>query len=287
MDERNENEFPENNVLEPEVDMNHNEEIKEHEPVAEPMMEREPVVEEERPPMPTPPPPAPTPAKASVGSLNYIQFVIAVLLKPITTMKKEVNKFEDVKNTLIFAGLVAGITTIVNLIKIIFNTVYTPAFAGFMGFGERKAEWDWSDLSNLKWGEAIFKNLIIFVGVLVAITLVYFLAGLILKKQTNFLRLLGIASVAVIPAALCMFIISPLLGMIYSPLGFGASIIGGIYTLLLLIDSVNRELSLEDNDMKLFVNIGCLSILVIAGYYAFMKFFLSIPGGLGDLLDLF
>ena len=55
----------------------------------------------------------------------------------------------------------------------------------------------------------------------------------------------------------------------------------------LLYELVNNELKLE-SDIKVYFNLICFGILTIAGYYAFMKLFMSsIAGGLDSILDLF
>jgi len=221
------------------------------------------------------------------GSLNYFAFILAVLLKPITKMKEELHKFEDTKTALIFAGIIAGTTTVINLVRTIFSIVYVPSTPGLFGFGATEAHWDWNNLEMLNWGEAIFRNLLLYAGILGAIALVYYLAGLIIKKQPNFKRLLGVASISLIPTVIAVMILSPLIAIIYAPLGIIVSVIGAVYTLVLLIDSVNKELVLEDNDLKIYINVACLSILISSGYYIFMRIFFTISSDLGDLLDLF
>ena len=206
----------------------------------------------------------------SSGSLNFISFILNVLLKPITSIKEEINKFNDTKTSLIFALIVAGATTVINLVKTMFAVVRVKGYD--WSRRQNTTTWTWDNLKNLQWGDLIVKNFLLYAGILLAIALVYFLASTIVKKQASFKKLLGIASITVIPFILASIILSPILGMIYAPLGMIATVIGAVYSILLLIDSVNRELALEDNDAKIYINLACLSILGSAGYYVFMKF---------------
>lgn len=223
---------------------------------------------------------------STAGSLNYMFFILAVLLKPITSIKEELHKFENTKTSIIFAGIISVVTTIISLIKTIFSTVYTPASPGFYGYGATEAHWAWDNLKNLNWGEAIFKNFLLYAGALLAIALVYYLASLIIKKKASFQRLLGIASISAIPIILCSLVISPLIAKLYSPLGIIVTIIGAVYTLILLLDGINREMAFEDNDTKIYTNLACLSILVSVGYYAFMKFLFAVSEVGTELEDL-
>jgi hypothetical protein len=65
------------------------------------------------------------------------------------------------------------------------------------------------------------------------------------------------------------------------------TLIGAIYTIVLIYEGMNNEVLVEGN-AKYYFNLVCLSILGIAAYYLYMKLFMSsISGGLEDIMDLF
>ena len=218
-------------------------------------------------------------------NLNYLSFALDIIMKPVTTIKEKIHKFEDTKLSVMFAIIVSLFATIINLVKVILATVKVRQYDWLTGKAD--TTWVWENLKNIKWGEVVIKNFLIYAGVLVAIALVYYLASLIIKKQASFTRLLGIATTSILPIIILNLIVAPLSRMVYAPLGNIIAIVGFIYTILLLIDGVNRELSLEDNDTKIYTNLICLSTLVIIAYYLVMQSLISSLGSLGNIMDVF
>ena len=73
--------------------------------------------------------------------------------------------------------------------------------------------------------------------------------------------------------------------MLYEPLGMAITIVGSIYTLIMIYETMNNEILLEGN-AKYYFNLICLSILLLAGYYIYMKIFTSPLSDVSDILDL-
>lgn len=216
--------------------------------------------------------------------LNYLMYIIAILIKPFKSFKEEETKLNNTKTSLILTLIISGAMTVINLIKTIFSTVRVASYSWTAGY---TYSWQWNNLKNIKWIEVIGKNFLIYTCVIFAIALVFYLGSLIIKKQLSFIKSLSITSTSIIPAIVCVMIISPLAGKIWSPLSVIFMAVGGVYSLLILYELVNSELKL-DKDTKIYFNLTCLSILAIAGYYAFMKLFMSsVTSGLDGLLGLF
>lgn len=222
---------------------------------------------------------------AQVSFMGYFFIILAVILKPFTAFKEELNKFNGFKNSAILSIIVSGVATIVNLITSMLNAVMVKNFD--WSSGGYKTTWTWENLKNIDYLEVIGKNFLIYLGVIVAIAVVYYIASLIVKKQTNFARLLGISAMAVAPMLICSLILSPLLSLIWAELAMPITLIGAVYTVVLLYEGINSEIALNGN-AKYYFNLVCLSILGIAAYYLYMKLFMSsISGGLEDIMDLF
>lgn len=222
---------------------------------------------------------------ASVSFMGYFFIILAVILKPFTAFKEELNKFNGFKNSAILSLVVSGVATLVNLITSMLNIVREKSFD--WSSGGYKTTWTWENLKELDYIEVIGKNFLIYLGVIVAIAAVYYIASLIVKKQTNFSRLLGISALAVAPMLICSLILSPLLSMIWAELAMPITLIGAVYTIILLYEGMNSEVLIEGN-AKYYFNLVCLSILGIAAYYLYMKLIMSsVSGGLEDIMDLF
>lgn len=222
---------------------------------------------------------------AKVSFMGYFFIILAVILKPFTAFKEELNKFNSFKNSAIMSLIVSGVGTLINLITTMLNSVMVKSYD--WSSGGYKTTWTWENLKEIKYLEVVGKNFLIYLGVIVAIAVVYYIASLIVKKQTNFSRLLGISAIAVAPMLVCSLVLSPLLALIWAELAMPITLIGAIYTIVLVYEGMNNEVLVEGN-AKYYFNLVCLSILGIAAYYLYMKLFMSsISGGLEDIMDLF
>lgn len=220
-----------------------------------------------------------------VSFMGYFFIILAVILKPFTAFKEELNKFNGFKNSAILSLIVSGGATLVNLITSMLNVVMVKSYN--WSSGGYKTTWVWKNLKELDYLKVIGKNFLIYLGVIVAIAVVYYIASLIAKKQTNFSRLLGVSALAVVPVLICSLILSPLLALIWAKLVMPITLVGAVYTIVLLYEGMNSEVLLEGN-AKYYFNLVCFSILGIAAYYLYMKLFMSaISGDIKDIMKLF
>lgn len=218
--------------------------------------------------------------------LNYLMYIVAVLLKPVKCFKEEENKFNSAKTSIVFSSIVAIGIMLINLIKTMISTVFTKSF-DYTTF-KMKTSVDFSNLKNLDYLDLIGKQLLIYAGIILAIALVYYLASLVVKKQFSFTKMLAISATSVIPFTILSMIVSPLLGKIWAPLSVVALVIGIVYSLLIFITLINKDITFENGDSRIYFNLICLSILGSAGYYVYMKLLMSGLGSkLNDLLDFF
>lgn len=209
-----------------------------------------------------------TEIKAQMSNSEYFFLVSAVILKPFTAFKEELNKFNEFKNSAIVALIVSVIATLITLVKTMFNMVRVKSY------WSKEVEWVWENLKEINYVQVIGKNFLIYVGMILAIACVYYIGSLIIKKQSNFSRLLGISATSIVPMLLCSMILSPLAAIIYAPLGIAVTVIGGVYSIIIIYETINKEILLEGN-AKYYFNLVCLSILILVGYYLYMKFFIG------------
>lgn len=222
----------------------------------------------------------------SNAPLNYLMYIVAILLKPFKCFKEEEAKLRNTKTSLIFSSIIAGAMMLITLFKAMIAVVFTKTM-DYSTF-KYKTSVDFSRLKDLDWLSLIGKNLLIFAGVIVAIALVYYIVSLIFKKSTNFIKMLSISATSLIPYIVLGMIVSPLIGKIWAPLSIFAMIIGVVYSLLIFINLINDDLVFDSVDSKIYFHLICLSILGSAGYYLFMKLMVSsVSNNLNDLLNLF
>jgi len=214
---------------------------------------------------------------------DYIIFVIAALLKPVTTFKTKLKVHSDFKTIGIFTAVVAFVAMILNLIHQIIAYVRIPVIEGAGWFGGGTVtghEWYWGNMSELPWLNLIVRNFFIYLGIIVAIALVYFLAGRIVRKDAAFQRALSVATISAIPVILNAFILAPLLGWLHLHLAVMITVITLIYAFALLISGMNQELDLKDDDLRLYVNTACIAILLIIGYFIMVQLAENMLNGL-------
>ena len=197
---------------------------------------------------------------------KYFFIILGVILKPFTTFKEEIKKFDELKNSLFMSLIISVVVTIISLIKSMYNVVrVTSLFDG-------KTKWVWKNLGNLKYFKLIMTDFLIYAGIIFGIACIFYIVSLILKKQPSFSRILGISAVSIVPLFASLVVLSPILSSIYTPLGMIISIAGLAYTMILLYEIMNNEIGLEGN-FKIYFNLICFSIILVALYYLYMKMF--------------
>ena len=217
--------------------------------------------------------------KTKTSLKSYIDFIVAVILKPVTAFKKELNKFDDIKIAGIYTAIVAAVIMLINLINQIIISVRIPVRTGgnWMTPGTVTGhEWDWSGMNELPWVELILRNYLIYIAVIAGVALVYFLAGLIAKKEVKYQRVLAVVTTSAIPVIVLGMVLAPLFGWIHFSLGFIVASAALIYVFALLFSGINAALSLEDADVRVYLHAGCMLLLAIISYFVIQQMATSI-----------
>lgn len=218
---------------------------------------------------------------SGTGNLNYFSYIIGALLKPFDKFKNEENKLTDVKNVSILALIIVGAMTIIRLITTMISAVRVSSF------WSSEVKWVWENLKEVQYFKVIGQSLLIYAGILVVVAGVYFLASLVIKKEAKFIKLFGATTTAFIPFAVCSSILSPILSMIYTPLGICITVIGVIYTLVILLELTNELIIIENKNTRIYFHLICLSVIFIGGGLIAYKLILgSLTSGLGSLGSL-
>ncbi len=205
---------------------------------------------------------------------------IAFLLKPDSTLKEESSKFDNIKNSMIMTIVVSVLATLFSLIQTMFNVVRVTKY------WSSEVKWEFSNLKEINYIKTIGTSLLVWIGIILAIAFIYYVVGLILKKKVNFPKLLGISALSIIPIVICSFVLSPLLSLINTSIGLGITVLGLVYTIVLIYEAMNQEIQLEGN-LKYYFNLICFSVIVVSIYLIATKLFTSSIIGINNLLDLF
>ncbi|MEG2351243.1 MAG: YIP1 family protein [Bacilli bacterium] len=189
---------------------------------------------------------------------NFFKFIWSFILKPVETFEKEEENLNDTKTALIISAIVATGMMIFNLI----NSMVTSVIVKTIDFsGDTTVSWVWSNLKNLNYLNLIGKNLLICATILFLVSGLYFLASRVVKQSVKYVKFLSITCVSIVPFMILNLLVSSLIMFIYEPLGLIIMIIGCIYSLLILIELVNKQIALKNVDLKIYFNLICLSII--------------------------
>lgn len=209
---------------------------------------------------------------ANVSIMALFMVIIATITKPITTLKKDASKFDSFKNSAIVAGVLTVVATIITLITTMIDSVFVRYRDYFNG--GYKTEIVFENLAEVEYFKIIGQNILIYLGAMAGIAFVFFIVALIMKKEVKYPRLLGITAVSLVPYIICSVLISPIVSMIYSPLGMIVTLIGLVYSLIILCEAVNNEVALE-GDKKGYFNLICFGVIIVIIYIIYINVFVS------------
>jgi hypothetical protein len=105
---------------------------------------------------------------------------------------------------------------------------------------------DFSEILDLNYLELIFRDFFIYAGFVAFIALIFYIGSLIIKKPSNYLKMVSIAATAIIPYAIGSTFVVPLLTAIWASLGSIASILITVYTVTIFIALINKEIKIKE-----------------------------------------
>lgn len=220
-------------------------------------------------------------AQVKKGNFNYFKYIINAILKPFDSFKKEETNLSSFKNSGILVTIIVVALIILNLISTMITSVRVTSF------WSDEVEWVWENLKNIEYFKVIGQNLLMYAGIIFAISGVYYLASLVIKRDAKFVKLLSATITAYIPLAVATSILSPLLSLISSYVGIVVTIVGFVYFITILLELLNDQIVIENKNTRIYFHLVCLSILLVGGSFVVYKLVLgSLTSGLGSLGSL-
>jgi hypothetical protein len=199
------------------------------------------------------------------------------LLKPTESIKDE--KTEEVKSVVINGGIISVLMTLVNLLMTMLSSLKSTSidWTGKVTYSIK-----FSNLSKLNYLSLIFKNLFIYIIIMLVIAGIFYIGSLIVKKEIKYTKLLSIVFISVIPFVIGNIVLANILGLIYSSLSLIVIIISTTYSIALFTYLVNNEIKIKDMT-RIYYNAICFSVIMLSIYFILEKILLSTISNISSL----
>ena len=198
--------------------------------------------------------------------LSSLMFLLNILLKPIKVLKEKIEFYSKPQNGFILAGVVALATMIVRVVvSLVMALIQKQCTSSFLGSGTCLTVGE--KIQAIDWMGITLKHLLIILIVMFAIAGIYYVASLIAKKTTNFMRILTITAVSLVPACVASYLLVPIFGWINAHFGVIVAIIGFVYSLVIFFASIKDEFTFDNADMNVYFHLICVSIIIIIAYF--------------------
>lgn len=219
--------------------------------------------------------------------LSSLMFLLNILLKPVKSLKEKIEFYSKPQNGFILAGVVALATMIIRVIvSFVMALIKKQCTSSLFGSGTCLTVGE--KLKAIDWMGITLKHLLIILIVMFAIAGIYYVAGLIAKKTTNFMKILTITAVSLVPACVASYLLVPIFGWINVHFGVVVAIIGFVYSLVIFFTSIKDEFKFKDADMAIYFHLICVSVIIIIAYFVGYNILVntvtdSVTNGLGSL----
>lgn len=203
-------------------------------------------------------------------------FILACLLKPITSIKNKINEYADVKNAGLLVILVSLCRMIIGLLSAMITAIFVKQRNLFKGTTSLEVSFD--GLKELDYFGLIVKQFIGFIIVVAAVAGIYYVVACVMKKTVNYFKLVSIATVSFIPLFIAGFVVT-IVNYFYIPLAVFIYFAALVYSLITFIKSTNDEMKLEGN-MVVYIQTICMTVIFVITYYVLSNYLTSLFGSL-------
>jgi len=203
----------------------------------------------------------------------------AIFVKPASKGAEKLSKFDDLKSAGVLAAFIVIISTIINLLTTMASAIVTRTYS--LTSGAIKTKIDWGNLNNVDYFKAIWQGLLYGAIAIAAIAGIIYIVALVMKKTTNYAKLLSIVAVSYVPA-LVVSLIGAIVSTFAPEVGLIITTAGTIYSGAIIISSVNKEVSL-DGDKNIYFHSIVIVIIYIIAYIVLTNILkTSLLGGLSS-----
>lgn len=176
---------------------------------------------------------------------------------PVVGLKKKISKFESKTFTIFFAAVAILEASLLSLFSTMFSTVISNGYSSYGGY---RRIIDWGALNDINYLWTFCANILATAIVIAVITGIIYIVALVLKKNLNIKKIVGIVSAGIIPFS--AFI---LLGNFVNLFAINTMIIfvffGIVWSGVVIGLAINSEANFSGNKRAFF---DILSIALIA-----------------------
>lgn len=207
--------------------------------------------------------------------LDIFKYLGSIFVKPIDTYKNNKDKVSNPVFAFVLSAIVSLFMVITNLVVSIIDIMRVEKYTFGKGY---ETFWQFSNIKDLNFLELIFRDFFVYAIIILVIAGVFYLSSLVIKKEVNFFKSISITATSIIPFVLCVFVLSPLLTMVWSHFVV-INLIGFVYSASLLLNLYNIEISIDGNNKVYYYAVN-MSILVLIAYIVIVTLFKSVLLGL-------
>lgn len=180
------------------------------------------------------------------------------LVKPIETIEENKAEYRIPAKGFTLAGIVTAVSMILYFVSRILQTIFMknmkPSFEYLEGFHYFKT---------------LGVGILLSAGFILVVASVYYLASLVAKKESHYGELIFVGTIAVLPLVLVISVVAPILSYIWLPLKTAITLIGLVYSLLIVVVPVSKVVTFAKEDQKIYFHLICLSIICVTSYFVY------------------
>ncbi len=191
------------------------------------------------------------------SKFNIFKYIFKAFVKPYDEFKNNEECLSKPKNNLLIALILVLSITIFSLFGTMIDAVRHE------GFLTGTVTWVWSDLKDVMYFKTILINFFAYSILMYVIAGVYFLAGLVIKKDVNFMKISSSVLTAFIPVILVGIIVSITSWFLPTLLVILMYIFSLVYSFVSFIELINEQVSVENKNNRIYFNFTCISILFV------------------------
>jgi Yip1 domain. len=209
--------------------------------------------------------------KKSFDLLGSLKYLWSSLAKPFQTFKDNSSETDKPKVAFLLAGIVTVIMTTLQVITLI--------LASILKKDNKKVEIVWDSLKRAEFLPVVFKSLLLFFGLILAIAIIFYMANLVAKRQVTFGRFLSLATIAAMPYLLGQILTAIVTVLVTvhtdfsklkgdAPFGMyvasAIAVIGLVYSIVIAVTLINNEMSFDDKNIALYFSAATLAIVMVS-----------------------
>lgn len=197
---------------------------------------------------------------------DAFKYLLAAFLRPAKAYKTSSKKMSTVANSLVFAGILWGITWILSIISSIFIAARVVSYSWS---GATSTVWNFE---RIRYAKIIFVNLFVYAALIAAIAGIYCVGSIVVKKTIPYCKMLVITCTSIIPFVVLSVFLAPLCAFIHQNVVAVIGLLGVLYSVLIFFNLIREEIQLKSKEKDLYLHLVCAGILFIIFYFVFINF---------------